>query len=166
MLCLENEALPGIGGEYTCTAAATTDTMFVSRWPDLQSRPEFSQNTGSSSNEDSNGTITVTTNDLVALWIQFAQNYASDIKIENPTDIDEFTKFVDMTYRTLNDYGYSLKGTMMFTLSPDRNTGYHMLNAIAVYDDYFNNSQTQPAAVQHSPAVQEVFNSFEIVEGE
>jgi len=41
VLCLENEALPGIGGGYNCTAAKLTDMIFIERWLDLQSRPEF-----------------------------------------------------------------------------------------------------------------------------
>src|SRR5688572_6271053 len=41
MLCPANEALPGIGGEYNCQAANTTDFIAISRVPDLQAVPEF-----------------------------------------------------------------------------------------------------------------------------
>jgi hypothetical protein len=41
LLCPENDALPGIGGEYNCLAANYTDAIYISRWPDLQSIPEF-----------------------------------------------------------------------------------------------------------------------------
>jgi hypothetical protein len=43
------------------------------------------------------------------------------------------------------------KSSQMYVLSQDRNTGYVIYNIL-------NNTQTQ----QHSPAVREVFNSFEL----
>ena len=64
MLCLENEALPGIGGEYNCQAANVSDAIFINRWPDMQSMPEF-QNESDDSN-DSSSNIIPTTNDLLA----------------------------------------------------------------------------------------------------
>lgn len=63
-------------------------------------------------------TTTITTNDLVALRIQFLQNHGiSDIQIVNNTDVDEFTKIVNMTYTyhyegiilPLDDYSYREK---------------------------------------------------------
>jgi hypothetical protein len=150
MLCLENEALPGIGGEYNCQAANTTDVIFISKWSDLQSRPEF---------QNSSSNIIPTTNDLVALWIQHLQNISSSqIKIENTTDIDEFTRIVNMTSEYFN---VDVKSRIMFALSQDRNTGYSIINNIPSNILLVDYNQTQ-----HSPAVQEVFNSFEIVEEE
>ncbi len=91
-LCLENEALPAVDGGYNCEAAARTDEISIERWPDLQSRPEFENITSSN--------YTITTNDLLALRIQWLTNNASvfGIKIENSTDVNEFTKLVNMTY--------------------------------------------------------------------
>ena len=169
MLCLENEALPGIGGKHNCQSANLTDSIFINKWSDLQSMPQF-QNESSSSdsalggNSSNNMMIIIpTTEDLVALRIQALQNQSdSQIKIENTTDVDEFTKLVDMTYQSVDEAGtilpfddstYNVKSTTMFVLSQDRNTGYYISNNIAT------DNQTQ-----HSPAVQEVFNSFEIVE--
>ena len=79
-LCLENEALPAVGGAYNCEAAARTDEISIERWSDLQSRPEFENITTSN--------YTITTNDLLALRIQWLNNNASvfGIKIENSTD--------------------------------------------------------------------------------
>lgn len=154
ILCLENEALPAIGGGYNCEGAALTDMIWIDRWSDLQSRPEFENITSGN----------ITTNDLLALRIQYLTNNASvsEIKIENSTDLDQFTKLVNMTYKRVenagtflpfDDYTVDRKSSQMYVLSPDRNTGYDIVNNL-------NNTQT----IQHSPAVQEVFNSFEIVE--
>jgi plastocyanin len=166
MLCLENEALPGIGGKHNCLAANLTDSIFINRWSDLQSMPQF-QNESSSSDSafggnSSNNMIIPTTDDLVALRIQALQNQSdSQIKIENTTDVDEFTKLVNMTYQSVDRAGtilpfddstYNVKSTIMFVLSQDRNTGYYIANNIAA------DNQTQ-----QSPAVQEVFDSFELV---
>ena len=145
MMCQENEALPGLGGEYNCQAGALTDVIYISRYTDLQSLPEL---------EDT----APTTNDLLALRIQSLQNNTRNIQIENNTDVDEFTKIVNMTY-TYHDEGSFLpldetdtptKGSSMFVLSQDRNTGYYIVNNVGI------NNQT-------SPAVQEVFNSFELI---
>jgi hypothetical protein len=107
--------------------------------------------------QHSSSTIIPTTNDLVALWIQHLQNIgSSQIKIENTTDVDEFTRIVNMTSEYFN---VNVKSLIMFVLSEDRNTGYSILNNkphnILLVDDY---NQTE-----HSPAVQEVFDSFEVV---
>jgi hypothetical protein len=143
---------PAVGGGYNCEAAACTDEISIERWPDLQSRPEF-ENIASSN-------YTITTNDLLALRIQWLQNNASvfGIKIENSADVDEFTKLVNMTYTFQDQVNIFFplevdrKSSQMYVLSQDRNTGYVIYNNL-------NNTQTQ----QHSPAVQEVFNSFELV---
>lgn len=125
MLCLENEALPGIGGEHNCQAANFTDAIFINRWSDLQSIPEF-QNKSSSSDSafggvsSNNTTIIPTTDDLIALRILAMQNQSdSQIKIENK-DVDEFTKLVNMTYQSVDragtilpfdDFTYNVKST-------------------------------------------------------
>ena len=160
MLCLESEALPGIGGESNCLVANGTDSINIVRLPDLQSRPEF----------EDNAVVVPTTNDLVALYIQDMQNSntSSDIKIENTTDIDEFTKIANMTYTVYNDagtpfnpyddYTQNNKGLFMFVLSPaDNNTGYILFNVKALEHE-------DQIFTQHKPGVQEVFNSFQIVE--
>ena len=98
---------------------------------------------------------------MLALRIQWLQNNASvfGIKIENSTDIDEFTKLVNMTYTVqvpVNIFfpvEVDRKSSQMYVLNQDRNTGYVIYNNL-------NNTQTQ----QHSPAVREVFNSFELIE--
>jgi hypothetical protein len=157
LLCPENEALPAIGGEYNCLAANLTDVIYISRWPDLQSMPEFQD-----------VPEPPTTNDLLALWIQTLQtgNQTRDIQIVNNTDVDEFTKIADMTwtfydtagtaFNPFDDYTYNVKSVIMFVLSPeDRNTGYQITNSIS------NDNQ-----IQHSPAVQQVFNSFEVLVGQ
>ena len=155
VLCLENEALPGIGGEYNCQSAQLTDLISIWRWPELQQRPEFE---GEEDVEE--GTI-ITTQDLVALRIQDLENMTRNFQIENSTDVNEFTKIVDWRYEYLeqagtflpfDDYTYAVKSTAMIVLSPDRNTGYVIFNNIADDD-----------LTQHSPAVQEVFNSFGVV---
>jgi hypothetical protein len=159
-LCLENEALPGVGGDYNCEAANLTDVIYINRFSDLQSRPEFQNES------DTDSTIIPTTDDLVALWIQELQNEsASQIKIENTTDIDEFTKIVDMTYQYVetagtvlpfDDFTYGLKSTGMYVLSQDRNTGYNIVNNLPI-PNILNKTE-------HSPAVQQVFDSFQLVE--
>jgi hypothetical protein len=165
MLCLENEALPGIGGEHNCQAASRTDAFYISMWPDLQSMPEF-QNESDDNSSSSSDMIPITTNDLVALYIQNLQNYTSQIQIQNTTDVNEFKKIVTMTYifhdegETIfpwDDFTNPIESSLLFALSQDRNTGYSINNNVS-YDN-----QTQQAE-QRSPAVQEVFNSFEILE--
>jgi hypothetical protein len=150
ILCLENEALPGIGGKYNCQNAATTDIIGISRWTDLQSRPEFES------------LEMVTTNDLLALRIQEGGNETSDLRIENNTDIDEFRKIVDEAYThhdnagtflPFDDFTVETKSKSLSVLSQDRDTGYVINNNIV------NDNQTE-----HSPALEEVFNSFQLVE--
>jgi hypothetical protein len=151
MLCKEDEALPAIGqgGEHNCASAELTDTILINMWPDLSSRPEFQ-----------NASI-ITTDDLVALHIQDIHHASSQIRIQNTTDVDEFTKLVNMTYTYNDDAGTLLlsgdfpvdsKSMAMVMLSQDRDTGYSINNNL------INDNQTQ-----HSPAVQEVFDSFELV---
>lgn len=157
MLCLESEALPGIGGRHDCQAGNLTDSIFINRFANLKTMPEFQNDS------DSNSTIIPTTNDLLALRILALRNDSiGQIGIENNTDINEFTKIVNMTYRGVDTAGTFLpfddspvnyKSAAMFVLSQDRNTGYYIANNIIVADN-----QTQ-----HSPAVQEVFNSFELL---
>jgi hypothetical protein len=154
-LCPESEALPAVGGEYNCQAANLTDSIPVSRWPDLRAMPEFEN-------------VTMpTTNDLVALYIQYLQNtnQTSDIQIVNSTDINEFRKIVTVTYTVYDDVGtpfnpiddftFQTENLIMFALSPDSNSGYVITNPLAI-----PNALNQ---TEHSPAVQEVFDSFEIV---
>jgi hypothetical protein len=98
------------------------------------------------------------------LHIELLQSFdGHQFKIENTTDIDNSTKIIEMTYK-LTDPGtnifpfddvvedYRVSG--MFVLSEDRNTGYSV-----TYPRFYNETQ-------QTPAVQEVFNSFGIVEGE
>ena len=101
--------------------------------------------------------IKVTTNDLVALWIQYLQNNTtSQIKIGNTTDVDEFTKIVDMTYIVhsaagtllpLDDYSYDVKCSLMFALSQDRNTGYQIFNNMAT-PNIWNRTEHSPACTR------------------
>jgi hypothetical protein len=152
ILCLQNEALPAVGGGHNCIAGKLTDFISIDRWSDLRSRPEF-ENISSSN-------YTITTDDLLALRIQYIYNNgsATGIKIENSTDVDEFTKLVNMTYTRHDQVNIFVpvdvdrKSLQMYVLSQDRNTGYDIVNNL-------NNTQTQ----QHSSAVQEVFNSFELL---
>jgi hypothetical protein len=57
------------------------------------------------------------------------------------------------TFLPFDDNTYGVKSTGMYVLSQDRNTGYVIFNNIA------NDNQ-----IEHSPVVQEVFGSFELVE--
>jgi hypothetical protein len=156
MLCQENEALPGIGGESNCLAANLTDSIVISRWPNLGAIPEFQ-----------NVTTLITTDDFLALEIQTLQNgnQTSDIQIVNDTDVDEFRKITNMTYiwyddvgtpfNPFDDYSYLTKSINLLVLNQDRNMGYHIFNNLAT-SNVLN-------LTKHSPAVTEVFNSFEIV---
>ncbi len=160
LLCREKDALPGIGGAHNCQAANLTDSIYINIWSDLPSRPEFENESSS------NGIITPTIDDMVALWVRYLQNVsASQIKIVNATDVNEFTKIVNMTYQVVNnagtllpfdDYTYNVKAAVMLALSQDRNTGYSIVNALSDHSIYNR--------TKFSPAVQEVFNSFEIIE--
>jgi hypothetical protein len=157
ILCPANEALPAIGGEYNCLAANLTDSINITRYPNLQSMPEFADLE-----------TPITTNDLLALSIQNQQktNQTSDVQIQNNTDLDEFRKIVNLTmtqyddagtpYIPWDDFSYNVKTLIMFALSPDRNTGYEIFNGMAT-----PNAMNR---TEHSPAVHEVFNSFQIVE--
>jgi hypothetical protein len=128
--------------------------------------PEFQNESGQG---DSN-IIIPTPNDLVALWIQRLQNnnQTSDIQIVNTTDVDEFTKIVSAAYTVHDDTGtfldpfddftFKTENFVIFVLSEDRNTGYYITNPMAI-PNILNKTE-------HSAAVQEVFNSFEIVQEE
>lgn len=80
--------------------------------------------------------------------------------------MDEFRKIVNMTYtryddagtifNPFDDFSYNMKSLVMVALSEDRNTGYQIFNSMAT-PNIWNRTE-------HSPAVQEVFNSFQIVE--
>lgn len=133
MLCLESDSLPGIGGTSNCLGANTTDAIYINRFPDLQSMPEF---------EDSG--IVPTTDDLVALWVDrlVDSNQSSDIQIVNDTDLSEFTKIVTATYTWYSDAGTGFNpfddftantdNLMMFVLSEDRNRGYIITNPLTL----------------------------------
>src|SRR5215210_2916917 len=115
--------------------------------------PEF-QNKSDDSSGSSN--IPITTNDLVALRIKATQNNTSQITIENTTDVDEFKKIVNMTYTyhsegatifPFDDYSYHVKSLMMVRLSQDRNTGYNIINPIALGNDNQTQQRLQSPAV-------------------
>jgi hypothetical protein len=156
MLCPESDSLPGIGGSHSCMGANLTDGMYISRFTDLQSMPEF---------EDL--PEPPTTDDLVALWIGSLvnSNQSSNVQVVNSTDIDEFKKIVTATYTWHNDAGTGFNpfddytsdtdNLIMFALSEDRNTGYYITNPLA-FPNFYNQTE-------HSPAVQQVFNSFQMV---
>ena len=85
-------------------------------------------------------------------------NTSSDIKIENTTDIDEFTKIANMTYTVYNDagtpfnpyddYTQNNKGLFMFVSSPaDDKTGYILFNVKALEHE-------DQIFTQHKPRVQ------------
>jgi hypothetical protein len=156
-MCKENEALPGIGGTHKCEVAETTAKIVINGFPNLQSRPEFVALA-----REQNKTITVS--DLVALHIEWLDRAGGlQIKIENTTDIDNSTKIIEMAYKVtdpgtnifpFDDVVEDYRMSGMFVLSEDRNTGYSVTNP-----RFYNETQ-------QSPAVQEVFSSFEVVEDE
>jgi hypothetical protein len=159
ILCLENESLPTIGGGRNCLGGNLTDSIFINRFSDLQTMPAFH-------NESDSTVITPTTDDLVALRIETIRNTssASEIRIENTTDINEFTKIVDMTYHAVepgdtilpfDNTSYDVKSKALYVLSQDRNTGYYIGNNL-IFPNPMN-------VTEHSPAVQEVFGTFELV---
>lgn len=155
VLCPEKDALPGIGGAHNCQAANLTDSIFITRWSDLPSRPEFENESSS------NGIITPTIDDMVALWVRYLQNVsASQIKIVNATDVNEFTKIVNMTYQVVNnagtllpfdDYTYNVKAAVMLALSQDRNTGYSIVNALSDHSIYIEQNSRQPCRKYSTP---------------
>jgi hypothetical protein len=91
--------------------------------------PEFQNESDSSGNS----TIIPTTNDLLALWVQYTQSDASEIQITNTTDVGEFKKIVNMTFAyhdegdtflPFDDSTSNVLNLLMLDLSEDRNTGY------------------------------------------
>ena len=115
-----------------------------------------------SQNESSRSDIIIpTTNDLVALRIQALQNTSpSQIRIEDTTDVDEFTKIVNMTFASVerggtllpfDDYTINMKSAGMFVLTQDRNTAY------VIHNNVFPDPTTEEER-QHLPAVQESLN--------
>lgn len=75
------------------------------------------------------------------------------------------TELADLTYQFVetagtalpfDDFTFDVKSTTMYVLSQDRNTGYNIFNSLPI-PNVLNKTE-------HSPAVQEVFNSFEIIE--
>jgi hypothetical protein len=60
------------------------------------------------------------------------------------------------TVLPFDDFTYEVKNTGMYVLSQDRNTGYTIINSLAI-PNVLN-------VTEHSPAVKEVFDSFELVE--
>jgi hypothetical protein len=69
-------------------------------------------------------------------------------------DINEFTKIVDIT-STNNNNNVDVKSRIMFMLTQNRDIGYIINNSLS--------PENQTQQLQHSPVVQEVFNSFEVV---
>ena len=110
----------------------------------------------------------ITTNDLLALRIEETENQTRNMRIENNTDVNEFVKLVDLSYTYYDNAGtlfnpfddatYETSSREMFVLSQDRDTGYNIYNDILA-----NNTTANRTETQHSPAVQEVFDSFELV---
>lgn len=75
------------------------------------------------------------------------------------------TELADLTYQFVetagtalpfDDFTFDVKSTTMYVLSQDRNTGYNIVNNLAI--------PNLMDVTEHSPAVQEVFDSFELIE--
>jgi hypothetical protein len=112
--------------------------------------------------------ITVTTNDIVALYINYSGSLdgSHTFTIENSTDLDEFRKIVHMTfeapYPELNFFDSSFRAgqSILFVLSPDRNTGY-ALSAAPFYN--YTSLGGQGEKMPYADDMQQMLNSFELV---
>jgi plastocyanin len=163
-LCPQADALPAIGGNYTCTSSAEQSKFItVLRLAELQTRPEFADVVQQNR--------TITTSDLFALIIQFTEDTlgAQNFRVVNDTDttvdvIDSRTnqtvgtapaKYVDFTYNYQDELGMNINGFefQLIVLSNDSNTGYVVVPSLPL----------TTGELQLSPEMIQVLDSFALV---
>ena len=166
VMCPQDEALPVIGGSYTCPfpllPSPTSVGFQLYRFVDLQARPELAVLA------DQNKTIT--TSDLLALFIDYQRkvpdpNMLLNFGIVNNTDIEVNVidpktnqtvgtipaKYVEWTHT----YGSGIENYKEFALlvlSNDTNTGYVV-----------RPQMVQESSRETPPFVRQVLDSFELV---
>lgn len=160
-LCPQDEALPAIGGNYTCTPSGE-EYVLIFRYVDLLSRPEFAQVVLEGSS--------ITTSDLFALLTQFDEAAgAQNFRVINDTDmtvnaIDPRTnqtvetapaKFVEYVYTFQNELGRNVnyKNYYLIALTNNSNTAY-------VVNPSVPTSGEEP---QLSPQMLQILHSFALV---
>jgi hypothetical protein len=167
-LCPQSDALPAIGGNYTCTTSTEQSTLVtVTRFAELQTRPEFVDVVRQNR--------TITTSDLFALFIQLLENNlgAYDFGVENDTDttvniIDSRTnqtvgtasaKYVEYTYRVSDQFGGVIEYSdfNLIVLSNDSNTGYVVIPTLPI------TTITEEEELQPLPEQIQVLDSFELL---
>jgi plastocyanin len=162
-LCPQGDALPAIGGNYTCTSAEQATSITVIRFGELQERPEFADVVQQNRS--------ITTSDLFALILQFTEDTlgAQDFRVVNDTDttvdvIDSRTnqtvgtapaKYVDFTYIYPDELGRNVNGFefQLIGLSNDSNTGYVVVPTAPL----------TTGVPQLSPEMVQVLDSFALV---
>ncbi|HEX6280726.1 MAG TPA: hypothetical protein VFZ67_00720, partial [Nitrososphaera sp.] len=158
MLCLEVEALPGVGGTFQCEPESLSQDVGIARFKDLQSRPEFATLVRENR--------TITSADLIPLHIDMVEVFGGhNFRTGNITDtivnvIDPQTnqtvgatgaKLVELTYQTgtitINDNNM----IALLALNNNTDTGYSVFHTF---------DPMKPM----SPQVQQIFDTFELVE--
>jgi plastocyanin len=162
-LCPQGDALPAIGGNYTCTSAEQSTAVRVMRFDELQARPEFTDIVQQNRN--------ITTSDLFAFVIQFVGDTlgAQDFRVVNDTDItvnvvDSRTnqtvgraaaKYVDFTYNYQDEFGRNIDGyeSQLLVLNNDFNTAYVVVPSLPL----------TTGVPQLSSEIMQVLDSFALV---
>jgi plastocyanin len=131
-LCPQSEALPAIGGKYTCASSAQ-EYVLIFRYVDLMSRPEFAAVALEGGS--------ITTSDMFALMLKLDEAAgAQNFQVINDTDmtvnvIDPQTnqtmgtapaKFVEYVYTLQNELGRDVnyKNYYLIVLTNNANTAY------------------------------------------
>jgi hypothetical protein len=158
--CVETSSLPGIGGTDRCDLAQGTLDIGVTRFSDLQSRPDVA-----AALKAQNKTLNVS--DMIPILIQ---QLSSDLQATNIKIVEENngfvnvtnaagqtigtvpTKYVALTYDTLSNLD-TARWFALLVLSPDGNTGYALSSG-----GHADLGQKAPQVVA------DIMNSFEVVQ--
>jgi plastocyanin len=160
-MCPQNQALPAVGGLYSCPSDTQTQVVF-SRFVDLQSRPEIA----ALARENRS----ITTSDLLALYLDYYRSFSDPqffegFEIVNDTDIalnvvDPQTnqttgtvpgKYVEWLH---TDAFGGIREFVLLALSSDANTGYFL-------DPIISEGLDEDA--EAPPFVRQVLGSFELL---
>ena len=160
-LCPQKQAKHQIGGTYLCPDAEESfDSVSILRFADLKSRPEFASVVQRNQS--------ITTNDLVAFYLQFLEQKANFTNIKLLKNVDTTVDVIDpqtgvsivtapakhIQISYVNANGTSNDGNVAFlVLSTDVNTGYALLPVASLVT----------TAGELSPQHQLVFDTFELM---
>lgn len=164
VLCPQSETLPKIGGGIECSDGAD-DNVWITRYPDLKSRPEFAalvRENKSITPADLLPYINQLTEELLGDDITDFRLLENIDRTVNVTDLETNqtiatapAKYVEVTYS--DSYGIGNYINILFlVLSNDGNTGYFLLPSAP-------SAFSPPQVADLPPVQQQILDSFELL---